>query len=157
MARKQNLGVVYALAWSFHKTSRIDFNELFQEAALAYYEGKKAHKKDKGKEITFIYRVIANRLINFIHDEMRYHLLFPDNSEMVDHPVEYKLFFDFYNSLSPDSQQITRILLDNKEQILLHGNWKARGIIRDKLKQQGDSEWKARKKIKQLKSDLQKV
>ena len=154
--QKTNLKVVYRLAWSFHKTSRVDFDDLFQEAAIAALEGEKSYKPEKGKQVTHIYQVVMNRLIDFIRREAKYHLTFILPDEELDHPVQNSLFFDFYNSLSKSGRDVVDTVMENKEEILINQK-KARGIVRKKLREKGCSYEKAGEKIRRLKVDLQKM
>lgn len=56
-------------AWSFHRTTGIEFEELQAQAALAYLEASAVFDDNKGAKLTtFAYRAVTNNLIDFCRD-----------------------------------------------------------------------------------------
>lgn len=66
----ENINMIRRLAWDFHFTTGLDFQDLFSEAILSYYEGVSAYDKSKGAKITsFLYIRMKNHLINYCKNE----------------------------------------------------------------------------------------
>lgn len=65
----ENIGLIREIAWSFHKTTGIDWGDLFQEAALAYLEAYPKYDSTKGKVTTYMWHVMNSRLVDFIRKE----------------------------------------------------------------------------------------
>lgn len=64
-----NINLIRKIAWSFHDTTGIEWDDLFQEAAIAYLEGLKTYDTKQGAISTYMWKVIVSRLINFIKRE----------------------------------------------------------------------------------------
>lgn len=66
-----NINLVRKLAWQFHRTNNIEFDELYSIGCLALCIGVKTYKKDKGaKPSTYLYTVVRNSMLDYI--EKRY-------------------------------------------------------------------------------------
>ncbi len=64
--------IINKLAWSFHNTTGIEFEELKSEATLAYMEGLQTYKNDKGMKVTsWCYRIVKQKLIDFCQAELK--------------------------------------------------------------------------------------
>ena len=66
------------IAWTFSKSSRIDFEELLAEANLAYVEALRTHDDSKGKLTTYIWHSVEGKLRNFVKEEAKHHALSVD-------------------------------------------------------------------------------
>ncbi len=63
--KKDHLKVVARIAWSFNKTTGIEFEELYAEGCLALCEAIPEYDPDKDcKLTTYIYAKVQNHLIN---------------------------------------------------------------------------------------------
>lgn len=61
----ENINLIRKVAFNFTSKTNIEFADLFQEAALAYYESVKKFNPEKGvKFTTFAYQNMHNHLIN---------------------------------------------------------------------------------------------
>jgi DNA-directed RNA polymerase specialized sigma subunit len=66
----ENASLIRKLAWSFHKSTGVDYKELFSEACLAYYESLRSFNPMKGcKKTTHAWTVISNQLCDFVKRE----------------------------------------------------------------------------------------
>ena len=63
----ENINLIRKVAWSFHHTTGLDWEDLFQEAALAYCEGFETYNKKKGSLATHMWHIMANHLKDYIH------------------------------------------------------------------------------------------
>jgi DNA-directed RNA polymerase specialized sigma24 family protein len=68
----KHVNLVRHLAWSFHRSTGIEWKELFSEACVIYFEVVGFRDAEKGAETTWLYRCIQNRLINFCKKEQRF-------------------------------------------------------------------------------------
>jgi DNA-directed RNA polymerase specialized sigma24 family protein len=65
----ENINLIRKLVWSFHRTTGLDWDDLFQEAALAYYEGEHNYDPMRGEKTTFMWCLIVSRLTDYTRDE----------------------------------------------------------------------------------------
>lgn len=62
--------MINKIAWSFHNTTGIEFEELRSEATLAYMEALQSYRNDKKMKITsWCYRIMQQKLIDFCKAE----------------------------------------------------------------------------------------
>lgn len=71
MNQIKHVNLVRSLAWSFCKTTRIDWKELFSEACLAYCEALRSYNPEKSDETTWIYHCVKGALLTFCQKEMK--------------------------------------------------------------------------------------
>ena len=50
----KHLNLIRKIAWSFHKTTGLDWDELFQEATLSYLKALKTYDKKRGAITTYV-------------------------------------------------------------------------------------------------------
>lgn len=125
----EHINLLRKLARSFSCSTGLEFDDLFQEAALAYLEGMSKYDINKGKVSTFMWMFVATRLKEYLKEQeefkckrqqVRSHQealemgrqYFSMEEIDVDEPVSFTNFFD---SLSPDAQQIATVILDKPE------------------------------------------
>ena len=145
---KDYLNLIRQIAWSFHKTTGIEWDELFGEASLAYCEALRSYQPKKSKESTWIFNCIENRLINFCKMEWKH-----KNPVGVEKWVEttvptpdYEFFVDRFSefNLSVDVKWIIRMVLRNPQRYNQIA-FKTIGVIttdlRDKKKWQYERIW----------------
>lgn len=66
----ENINMIRRIAWDFHFTTGLDFQDLFSEAILSYYEGVAAYDESRSAKITsFLYIRMKNHLINYCKNE----------------------------------------------------------------------------------------
>lgn len=66
----ENANMVMRIAWSFHNTTGIDFEDLRSEAFCAYYEGLQSYDESKGAKISsFLFCHVSNHLKNYCKKE----------------------------------------------------------------------------------------
>jgi RNA polymerase sigma factor (sigma-70 family) len=65
-----DMNLIRKIAWSFHKSTGYDWDDLFQEAAIAYIHAMKTYDPSKGYSIsTYVWGVITNSLKSFLQKE----------------------------------------------------------------------------------------
>jgi RNA polymerase sigma factor (sigma-70 family) len=65
----ENVNLIRKIALSFSLTSGLDFDDLFQEASLAYLEAMRTYDPKRGKITTHLWHCIQNRLISYLREE----------------------------------------------------------------------------------------
>jgi RNA polymerase sigma factor (sigma-70 family) len=131
----ENEKLIRKIAWSFHHTTNIDVEDLFQEGCLAYFKALQSHDQSKAMVSTHIYHCVSNHLINYCKKEHRYKKVFCE--------IELgksKNFFaePFFESLSKDAilvaEEVLRLTPD-----FLKGKKVAQKTVYNKFRKQG---WK---------------
>ena len=62
---KKHLHLIQKMVWSFHKTTGLDWEELYSEATLQFLEAIQTYNPEKGKLSTWVTTRIRTRLITF--------------------------------------------------------------------------------------------
>lgn len=105
----ENINLIRKIAWSFHKTSQLDYDDLFQEAYLAYVYGMKTYDPTKGCYLsTHLWNHISNQLKTYIRKEKeRTTILLPLEAAR----YHSKCDSTFFDGLTFDAQTISKIVL----------------------------------------------
>jgi RNA polymerase sigma factor (sigma-70 family) len=103
----ENLNLIRKIAMSFSVTTGIDFDDLCQEASLAYLEAMKTYDPDKGKISTYVWHCIHNHLKNYVKIEQQENNVSIDDVEIYNtcEPVS------FFNSLTIEAMEIAKIII----------------------------------------------
>lgn len=131
------LNLIRGIAWSFHHTSGIAWEDLFGEAILAYFEAMESFNPDKSKESTWIWYCVRNHLINFCKKESRHNNI-PRVDELDWNRISYTPNYEFF--IHEDIKWIIRMVLRNQERYLDLGSRQMLGQIRRDLREK--RKWK---------------
>ena len=105
----ENINLIRKIAWSFHRTTKVEWDDLFQEAALAYCEALKDYDPERGKISGYMWSVIANHLKSYLDKQEQLNkLLCSIEDNPVDVPISSTPFFE---SLSREANQIADVIL----------------------------------------------
>ena len=104
------INLIRKIAWSFHKTTGIDWDDLFSEAVEGYFNAMKHYDPKKAKITTFITIYMTNHLLNYIKKQKEINL--PLTS------IEIEDFYyipthnpiPFWQSLTQDAQKIAELI-----------------------------------------------
>lgn len=107
-----NINLIRKIAWSFYHTTGIDWDDLFQEAAIAYLEGLKTYDSDQGAISTYMWKTITSRLINYIKEEQRFSKGFQLIEE---YPPIVHHDDNFLQGLTKDAEEIANIVLNSSK------------------------------------------
>lgn len=139
----ENINLMRKLAWSFHYSTGLNFEDLLSEAYCAYYMAKKEYTPRKGKFSTWIWECIENHLINYCKQErfspMYNFINLEDANNMLIAPESRTKddFLEFLMSLPKDCQHVAHIATSKKFMENQMGNKQARGIIYKTLREEG--------------------
>lgn len=146
----ENVNLVRSIAWSFHRSTGIEWKELFSEATAAYYQGLKFHQErhgldlhdpKKGGPTTWIYQWVRAELINFCKREQRF-----KNPQGIDDwfttssSDEFSEIFTTPEHLSKDTREIVEMVLQDPIRYALPPR-KALGKIRQDLREMKRWSW----------------
>jgi RNA polymerase sigma factor (sigma-70 family) len=116
---KNHTDLIRKIAWSFHKfhySLGVEWEDLLQEASIAYFEAMKTYDKTKGKPSTYLWYCISNRLHNYLKEQEKYkairchkELCRIDDVEITHHPAQ--VANDFWESLTEEATVIANLIL----------------------------------------------
>lgn len=167
----EHMNLIRGIAWSFHRTTGIEFNELFSEAALAYCEAIKDYKPSSAKFTTYAYSCMRNKLINFIGTNSKNKLRhIEDTQEEQDgetYPEYYKkiavwqpMFFELYDRFSEQAKTVVDFILIDPYPFLgfaaCRNGTRAEGVLYKELRKhnwQSKNIWSAFTEIKRVLRD----
>ncbi len=154
---KENINLLRKLAWSFHRTTGVEWDELFSEACLSFILSLRSYKPKKGKLSTHVQTCITNHLIDFTR---RYHDITPASNILDDETFRHSegetdtSFLDTLHSLSEEAQYVCNVILSNPEEFLEESKRLARKHVVDRLRKEGWSWPKIWRSFREIKSAL---
>lgn len=152
----ENINLIRKIAWSFHYTTGIQFEELLSEATLAYLEAEQEFDEvAKTKKSTYAYFRMKNRLINFCKDEQK--VKFMPGADLREGGTEQTPFFEIMDSLPQNCQQLADIVLKSKVDFLAMPPKDARGMIVEELREHGWSWSKIWDSMRDMKQNLNSI
>lgn len=105
-----DIGMIRKIAWSFYNTTRINWDDLFQEAALAYIIAKQKYKRGRGKRASFFWNSMLHHLIMYTRKELEQQRgISIDDISAEDLPTQEQLHV--IDDLSPDAMLIADAVL----------------------------------------------
>jgi DNA-directed RNA polymerase specialized sigma subunit len=146
----KELNLIRKIAWSFHKTTGIEIEELYSEACLAYCEALHNYDQSRGKITTFMWAAIHNHMKNYL---IKYYQKQPILLSFEDIKVERSILIDnLFEKLSPDGQSISQIILMSSRAYVCLDQTKAKQRITTIMLNKGWSMCRIWSGIKELKS-----
>lgn len=114
----KDLQLIRKIAWSFHKTTNLDIEDLIQEAALEYCEKRGKFTPDRGAKFsTFIWNVIYARLIDYEKQYRKYHNPLISTEELIveEKTIETSMIFEH---LTEEGQKVLEIVLASPKKFI---------------------------------------
>lgn len=145
----EHVNLVRSIAWSFHRSTGIDWKELFSEATAAYFQGLKFHRErhgmdlhdpKKGGQTTWIYQWVRGEMINFCKREKRFKKPIGIEEWFSPPPDEFAEIFTSPSRLSKDTKEIVEMVLQDPIRYALPPR-KAIGKIRQDLRETKGWSW----------------
>ena len=165
---QMELNIVRKVAWSYARSTGLDFDELCSEAYLAYLEAARFYDPARGKKSTFIWNVVRNHINNLLKVKKE----IPIDKEAIDMLIEERDEFDpeqvvlaeeswreLFESLSPEAKMICLLINNGEVYVNTDKPRETRGIIARELKARGWGEskiWATFREIKQTLKMTQK-
>jgi hypothetical protein len=122
----ENINLIRKVAWSFHHTTGLDWDDLFQEAALAYCEALGTYDKKKGKLTTHMWHVMTNHLGDYIHQVYSKDSCLEGIEVLVNYPHTEESFLE---SLTRDAWEMAHVVLITPKKYVVLDQDKARERI----------------------------
>lgn len=159
----ENINLIRRAAWSFHRTTNVDYDELFSEASLAYMvclERKdRAYDPSKSSFNTWAYQCMTLWLITYCNklkanpetddlDAMLEQEILAGNECSPEQIVE---FHSELNTLSDEAKAVCKAIFESPMEFLSHAPKLSRGKVKEYLREQGwswSSIWKTFSEIK---------
>ena len=157
----ENINLIRKIAWTFTRNTGMDYDDLFSEASLAYYEGLRQFDKNKGnaKLTTYLTKVIRNRMIDYCNHE----LLLKKKNICVDNVIipnycEIRIKEKYENLFTEKHSEIISIILNNPEYYADMAPKFARGELVRKLRENGyafNKIWTEIRKLKNVVNEME--
>ena len=129
----ENENLIKKIAMSFSQTTGLEFDDLFQEASLAYFEAMKTHDPSRGKITTHLWHCVENRLKNYLKDYKKYDAVSLDNVQIDEIVHESPLF----ENLSETAFEVAKIVLTTPEEFICLTQDEAKKRIKHALFNEG--------------------
>lgn len=140
LIRKDHLNMIRQIAWSFHYTTGIEYEELFSTGCLEWCEAILVYDDDRKTSLsTYAYTRVQKYLINYVKSE---HLRKTYSLEEVcETKFNFSPDYEFYQreTIKGDTLKAFNLILSQSENFEDVSSKMARNILRRKLK--GDKSW----------------
>ena len=110
----ENVNLIKKIASSFSVTSGLDFDDLFQEASLAYLEAMRTYDSNKGKITTHLWHCIENRLICYLREQEKEKVISLDDIE-INYPENSTPYFE---NLTMEAIGIAEVILKSPKEFV---------------------------------------
>jgi RNA polymerase sigma factor (sigma-70 family) len=134
----EHINLIRKIAWSFHDSTGIDWDDLFQEAAYHYLRALKSYDPSKKVSLsTYVWNFVKNELILYIRKEnMKGMTPIKEPSSTV--PLESismvgYIPHPYWESLSQEAQKAASEILEHPEEFSCLDPLNARLLLRYKL------------------------
>lgn len=108
----QDINLIRKIAWSFHHTSGLDWDELFSEALVCYVEALDNYDPDKGTKLsTYMWNVITNYLKTYLEREQKHRTVSIDDTDLMFQPSRDPT--PFWQGLTTEAQDIADYIVRN--------------------------------------------
>jgi len=146
-----DVNLIRKIAWSFHRSTGLDWDDLFQEGYLAYMLALKTYDPTKNIKITtHAWHCIVSHLKNYLKEEKgwRNPLDHIDDIKLTKHPAVTAS--PFWEGLSDDAQQIADLIIRRSAMFIGPPPHEAYKRIYATMEGRGWSRTRTRKGIKEL-------
>ena len=153
-----NIDLIRKIAWSFHYTTGLDWDDLFQEAALACYEAMDSYDPNRGKLSTHLWHRMTRRLQTYLQkqDHYRIHKDWRSNTAGICHLEDIKIDKAaeetelWWEGLSNEAFEIAKMILASPKPYLKRNKLKAVRRIKHVMKNNGWDWRKTRQGLEDL-------
>jgi len=164
---ENNLGLIRKIVWSYVRGNPgLEFDDLFQEGCIAYLEAQGKYDPSRGKESTFYWHVVNNRLRTLlsknnkqmakeitIDDDFDF-TLFPSSPSAEQEAMRIEEEWPWeaaMANLSPETQYIKELAIQGAERLPIRYPQRCKKQLADTLIEQGwkwNWVWRGFKEIK---------
>lgn len=115
----KDLNLIRKIAWSFHHTTGMEFDDLFSEATLAYCKAEKEFNPNKGAGFsTFAFIYIRCSLLDYVHKNNRYkdHFISIQEAYHFAKKQTYQVESSLEMFSTKEAQEIANVILDSPQE-----------------------------------------
>lgn len=143
-----NIGLIKKIALSVNTPPKpgIDFDDLLQEASIAYLKALKTYDKDRGGVTTHVWSCVRNHLRTYLKQEM----LHRQPLQELETAIDCKSNPDFWTNLSEDAQKLLSSIMERSGQFINLKPKEAQKEIASDLKNRGWNPEKIEKGMREL-------
>lgn len=123
----ENINLIRKIVWSFHYSTGLDWDDLFQEACLGYLETMERYDAKRGGATTFMWHCISSKLKTYLRKEMEYQSPLSSIEFWEDQPKDYSLLSE---QLSEKGGEALKIIIISLEELSILSPTEARKKIR---------------------------
>lgn len=148
--KKVELNLIRKLAWSFHYTTGVEYEELFSEASLAYCEALAKFDEQRGvKFLTYAYTCMRNALSVFCHKQKQV----PQLMEQLPDTPHYRMpLFELLDEFTAETREVVERVLEYPHDYLEVPPKMTRGQLVQELVQEGKTFAKAWGIVREIKT-----
>jgi DNA-directed RNA polymerase specialized sigma subunit len=110
------INLLRKIAWSFHKTSGLEWDDLFSETIQSYYKAMEEYDPRKGKITTHITTHITLHMINYLKAVKEKNMESIDDTDLLYQPANNPS--PFWEGLTKDANEIAKIVLASSQKFV---------------------------------------
>lgn len=149
-----HIDLLRKIAWSYHNSTGFDWDDLFQEATIAYLRAIETWDESKGKPSTYIWRCVNFHLNHFLWTYEKQTI--PSIPlDMVTYPPSHAPI-PFWEALSSEAQEIAKFVLSRAIEFVVLPQQEAQEKIQLLLLTQGWNKHKVEKGLTDLRNTYRK-
>ncbi len=110
----ENLNLIRKITWAFHHTTGVEWDDLFQEASLAYLEAIDTFDESKGSISTYMWKCCSEHLKNYIKGLERQKCIMHNCTLHHINDSEEEMLYnnsDFNDKLTIEAKELAKVIL----------------------------------------------
>lgn len=150
----EDMKIARKIAWTFNATTGIDFEELYSEAIVTYYESRTSFNAEKGMKFTsWAWLRMRNALIDYCANIQGKKMSSLDDIkvEPISYPTNGIEYLDSLNTLSTPARTVIEKIFNAPQIYLAQAPKLTRGIISKELLESGYTQVQTWDTIRELK------
>jgi len=112
----KNINLLRKIAWSFHQSTGLDWDDLFQEAYIAYDKALRTYDPTRGKITTHVWYCVHSHLKNYLKEEKQYKEPLCDIENAINETITPHPYWERVN-LTQRCQKALKIILQKANDI----------------------------------------
>ena len=151
------MNMIRKIAWSFHHTTGLEFEDLYAEGCLWYCVSLPKYTQSKRKNVvkcsTYVYQEIQFHLLNYARKQHRHAVVYVDQEDPAWTPQ-----YEYYaNGIHRDVLRVMRMATDHDTPIPWSHPKVARDALREALREVGWTNQRIRDAIRETKKTINEI
>lgn len=126
--------LIRKIAWSYSTSTKIPFDDLFQESLVAYLEKIDLWDPKKAKKSTYVWYIVHSRLNTYVKTERQFKAPLTDLNLLNNISYESSSLFENFSNLATE---ITKLICDNSDLFIDYSKFKIKSEVTKKMKIKG--------------------